>query len=223
MTYRNQEQSYLSISILMMFLLLMYSPLQQATGHLIVNTPFVGGFTGSAGSATSNSATSSSATSSSATSNSATSSSATSGAATTSSTMNCTVSGACFVGSATSGSATSGNPAFSLRYAANFEGLVGGVPRWNVTVWIQGSPQQLSQIKYVIYHSITLPYNPTSKSYEFSAGKRTDLKPITSRENNFLFQKTVSVGRFPLSATLYFKNGTNTEMGPIQFYFYTRK
>jgi hypothetical protein len=183
----------------------MYSPLQQSTGQLTVNPTFTGGFSGSAGSATSSSATSSS---------------ATSGGATSSSTMNCTFSGACFVGGATSGSVASGNPAFSLRYV--FEGLVAGVPRWNVTVWIQGSPQQLSQIKYVIYHSITSPYNPTSKSYDFSAGKRTDLKPMTSRENNFLLQKTVSVGRFPLTATLYFKNGTNTEIGPIHFSFYKR-
>jgi hypothetical protein len=63
---------------------------------------------------------------------------------------------ACFAGGATSGLATSGNPAFSLRYTANFEGLVGGVSRWNVTVGIQGSPQQLSQIKYVIHHTINL-------------------------------------------------------------------
>ena len=178
MTYRIQEQSYLSICFLIMFLLLMYSPLQQATGQLIVNTAFVGGFNGSAGSASSSFASSTS----------GSSSSASSGSVQSSSTMNCTVSGACFVGGATSGSATSGNPAFSLRYAANFEGLVGGVPRWNVTVRMQGSPQQLSQIKYVIYHAITLPYNPTSKSHDFSAGKRTDSKPITSRENNFLLQ-----------------------------------
>jgi hypothetical protein len=157
MTYRNQEQSFLSISILMMFLLLMYSPLQEATGQLIANTPFVGGFNGFAGSSSGSSASSSSSSGSS-----ASSSSASSGAATGSSTMNCTVSAGCFVGGATTGSATNGNPAFSLRYNANFEGLVGGDPRWNVTVWIQGSPQQLSQIKYVIYHTIKLTYNPTS-------------------------------------------------------------
>src|SRR5215831_18595665 len=112
MTYINKEEFDLSISILIMFLLLMYSPLQQATGQLTVNTPFVGGLIRFAGSASSSSASSSSASSSSASSSSASSSSASNGAATSSSTMNCTVSGVCFVGGATSGSATNVNPAF---------------------------------------------------------------------------------------------------------------
>jgi hypothetical protein len=214
MSNRNQ----LSFSIISMFVLLMYSPLQQATGQLIANAQFVGGFNGIAGSSSGSSASSSSSSGSS-----ASSSSISSGAATSSSSMNCNVSGRCFVGGATSGLATSGNSAFSLRYNANFEGLVGGIPRWNVTVWIQGSPQQLSKIKYVIYHAIKLTYNPTSNSYDFSAGKRTDLKTITSHENNFLLQMMVSMGRFPMTAALYFKDGTHTVIGPIQFYFYTRK
>ncbi len=75
-------------------------------------------------------------------------------------------------------------------------------PRWAFIVCIQASHQYLSQIRNVIYH-VSQPN--TLQTNEANA---------TSPMDNFSSVLSV-VGGFPLAATLYFKNGTGIELGPL--------
>lgn len=97
---------------------------------------------------------------------------------------------------------------FSLRNSTRF--LVDktkstGIPYWEVRVWVEASLEHLSQIKYVIYHTIVVP-----------SGARDDLQPIRCcPANKFLLTIGNVVGTFPLTATLYFNDGNHIDLAPL--------
>jgi len=79
-------------------------------------------------------------------------------------------------------------------------------PFWNLTEWIEATPEHLMQITKVIYQATVVP-----------SGKRIDLPPVTCCAANKFSLLYPVVGSFPLTATLYLYNGTRINLGPTYF------
>jgi hypothetical protein len=92
----------------------------------------------------------------------------------------------------------------SLAQTDRYWGRVAGQPNWEWTVQIRGSLADIADIRQVIYH-----LHPSFPTPERLVGG--------TYENGFAFT-TVGWGTFPLRATLYFQDGSTTDLNAsLQF------